>query len=87
MAEYYYEFFKMGQYIRVVAIDPITSLEITFSGAKGTPQKELMRLAGLKLSKLIESKYKEAINKRREEEQKLAEEHKKWQDDNNNWLA
>ncbi len=48
-ATIYFEFIRQGAYVKVVAIDAASGLEVSIVGAAGTPQADLERLALRKL--------------------------------------
>jgi hypothetical protein len=63
LKEVLFEFHRVGQTTRVVAIDPITMTEITMVGAKGYSELALKRLAIRKLTYVIAKKQREQEKK------------------------
>jgi hypothetical protein len=53
-----FEFRRVGNSIRVVAVDPVTNTEITMVGAPGCGEETLKRLAARKLAYVISKKQK-----------------------------
>jgi hypothetical protein len=54
--EVLFEFRRVGNSVRVVAVDPVTNTEITIVGAPGTDDATLKRLAARKLAYVIAKK-------------------------------
>lgn len=48
-----YEFTQVGMYVRVVAIDPDSGIEVTIVGAKAATTAELKHIAGNKLDYVV----------------------------------
>ena len=55
-SEVLFEFYRIGNSVRVVAIDPVTNTEITMVGAAGCGEETLKRLAARKLAYVIAKK-------------------------------
>jgi len=45
MAEVYFEFQQIGGYVKVTAIDPVTLVEVSVTGAASASQQSLKQLA------------------------------------------
>jgi hypothetical protein len=45
MAEVYFEFHQVGQYVKVTAIDPATLVEVSVTGAASASEHSLKQLA------------------------------------------
>jgi hypothetical protein len=45
MAEVYFEFQQVGNYVKVTAIDPVTMVEVSVTGAASASQYSLQQLA------------------------------------------
>ena len=58
LSEVLFEFRRVGNSIRVVAVDPVTNTEITMVGAPGCGEETLKRLAARKLAYVISKKQK-----------------------------
>jgi hypothetical protein len=54
--EVLFEFHRVGNIVRVVAVDPVTNTEITMIGAPGCGEEALKRLAVRKLAYVIAKK-------------------------------
>lgn len=52
--EVLFEITRIGAYMKVVAIDPVTGIEVTVQGPKTALQKDLQQLATKKLKLAIE---------------------------------
>ncbi len=60
LREVLYEFRRIGRYLRVNAIDPITGIEVTMMGDPKAGTTELKRLAMRKLAYVIDKRRREA---------------------------
>jgi len=58
LSEVLFEFRRVGNSVRVVAVDPVTNTEITMVGAPGCGEETLKRLAARKLAYVISKKQK-----------------------------
>lgn len=58
LREVLFEFRQVGRLMRVVAIDPVTGIEVIMVGAPGYSTRMLKRLAARKLAYVIERKRK-----------------------------
>ncbi len=60
LPEVLFEFHKIrkSKIVRVVALDPITRIEVTMIGAPGYSQEDLKRLAARKLAYVIDKRQK-----------------------------
>lgn len=56
LPEVLFEFTRVGNVIRVCALDPITNVEVTMVGAPGYGEELLQRLAKRKLAYVIAKK-------------------------------
>ncbi len=56
LSEVLFEFRRVGNSVRVVAIDPVTNTEITMIGAPGCGEETLKRHAARKLAYVIAKK-------------------------------
>jgi len=56
LSEVLFEFRRVGNSVRVVAVDPVTNTEITMVGAPGCGEETLKRLAARKLAYVIAKK-------------------------------
>lgn len=56
LRQVYFEFARVGNAVRVSAIDPVTNTEITMVGAPGYTQEMLKQLARRKLAYVIAKK-------------------------------
>jgi hypothetical protein len=45
MAEVYFEFQQIGSYVKVTAIDPVSMVEVSVTGAAAASQQNLKQLA------------------------------------------
>ena len=54
--EIYFEFFPVGAYVKVVAIDAATGVEVSIVGASAADQATLERTALAKLRYVLEKK-------------------------------
>jgi hypothetical protein len=60
LREVLYEFRRVGRYLRVVAIDPVTGTEVIMMGDPKAGTTELKRLAMRKLAYVIDKRRREA---------------------------
>ena len=51
------EFHRLGDYVRVSAIDPVSNTEITLVGSRRASERELTRLAVRKLDYVLAKKF------------------------------
>lgn len=56
LGEVYYEFSRVGNVLRVCAIDPVTNTEVVMVGAPEYSEETLMRFARRKLAYVINKK-------------------------------
>ena len=64
LPEVLFEFRRVGRITRVVAIDPITGMEVVMIGAPGYSVSMLKRLAARKLAYAIRRKRKKTARRR-----------------------
>jgi hypothetical protein len=62
LREVLFEFIPVGKYIKVIALDPETLVEITVVGDRKAPQKELQRIAIQKLKYVLRRRQGAAKN-------------------------
>jgi hypothetical protein len=58
LSEVLFEFRRVGNSVRVMAVDPVSNTEITMVGAPGCGEETLKRLAARKLAYVISKKQK-----------------------------
>lgn len=56
LPEVLFEFYRVGQYIRVCAIDPVTKTEVTIVGSPQSTEEHLKQVALSKLKYVLKKK-------------------------------